>query len=588
MFSKLVSNINLSLTYFKSQLLIIMFTALLVLGHFSNGIKFCINSLFFGILTNNRVIYSDALVDILFIIFSLSLFFSFYFFIKYFFFNKNITFFVKQFSYFFISFQSFLFLLLSNFMLMVLPVLRYFQTSNQISTDTLTDCNNINLFSHSNVKHVRLVYGVLIEYSVSINQAFFKSLFFFDGMSIWLCWLLFSIGFVMTSGNIKVNKKRFNNYFFITNTYSYLLNSILVLLLLCFITKDVFIFFISFEMTLMPLFVHMCIHGSRINKNQAVKFLVLYTLIGSIFLWYSILFLIEAAGTSDYNEIRWFIFNSMSCHTKKILFILLFLGFAFKVPMVPFHQWLVLAHVEAPTNGSILLAALLLKVGGYGIYRFVYLLFPEEVFLFSDFIIPILILASTYATILAIKQIDIKRFIAYTSISHMNFSLIGLFSGFEAGLLGFFHTMISHGIIAAALFYLIGFLYSKCGFRDSSRLSGLGDIMPIFSIFWFIFSMANLGLPSLSAFPGEFFIIFSLCLKNFYLVPVLFLNFFLTAVYTFFQISKLLFGSSKFYSSLKKSDLSSEAVSVLFYLLFWSITIGTVPSIIFNTISICF
>lgn len=173
----------------------------------------------------------------------------------------------------------------------------------------------------------------------------------------------------------------------------------------------------------------------------------------------------------------------MSCHTKKILFILLFLGFAFKVPMVPFHQWLVLAHVEAPTNGSILLAALLLKVGGYGIYRFVYLLFPEEVFLFSDFILPILILASTYATILAIKQIDIKRFIAYTSISHMNFSLIGLFSGFEAGLLGFFHTMISHGIIAAALFYLIGFLYSKCGFRDSTRLSGLGDIMPIFSIF---------------------------------------------------------------------------------------------------------
>lgn len=588
MFNKLVSNINLSLTYFKSQLLIIMFTVLLVLGHFSNGIKFCINSLFFGIFTNNRVIYSDALVDILFIIFSLSLFFSFYFFIKYFFFNKNITFFVKQFSYFFISFQSFLFLLLSNFMLMVLPVLRYFQISNQISTDTLTDCSNINLFSNSNVKHVRLVYGVLIEYSVSINQAFFKSLFFFDGMSIWLCWLLFSVGFVMASGNVKVNKKRFNNYFFITNTYSYLLNSILILLLLCFITKDVFIFFISFEMTLMPLFVHMCIHGSRINKNQAVKFLVLYTLIGSIFLWYSILFLIEAAGTSDYNEIRWFIFNSMSCHTKKILFILLFLGFAFKVPMVPFHQWLVLAHVEAPTNGSILLAALLLKVGGYGIYRFVYLLFPEEVFLFSDFILPILILASTYATILAIKQIDIKRFIAYTSISHMNFSLIGLFSGFEAGLLGFFHTMISHGIIAAALFYLIGFLYSKCGFRDSTRLSGLGDIMPIFSIFWFIFSMANLGLPSLSAFPGEFFIIFSLCLKNFYLVPVLFLNFFLTAVYTFFQISKLLFGSSKFYSSLKKSDLSSEAISVLFYLLFWSITIGTVPSIIFNTISICF
>ena len=416
---------------------------------------------------------------------------------------------------------------------------------------------------------------------------FINNNFFLDGVSLWLLWLVITVAYVISFSSYK-KKVIFNNFMFKKYyIYNNLLNSILILMVVCFLTKDIFVFFLAFEAILVPLFLYIILQGSRLNKIFAVKYLVIYTIVGSIFLWYAVSYIVEVLGVSNFDYLKWVILNSLSSGTRKVLFLSLFLGFAFKVPMVPFHHWLVIAHVEAPTNGSIILAALLLKVGGYGMYRFVYNLFPLEVFQFSNEILSLSVFGFTYATILAVRQVDVKRYIAYTSIAHMNFSLIGLFSCTEIGILGYIHIMISHGIISTAMFYLIGHLYSILNFRDSIRLSGMAYKFPKFSIFFFIFSIANMGIPLFSGFPGEFFILTSLVYTNEFYAILVFAGFMFSGVYNFLQINKILFSGYNTSISLKKNeDLDSVSILVLFSLLFWSLVFGLFPDIITKNVEI--
>jgi len=425
----------------------------------------------------------------------------------------------------------------------------------------------------------------------TLNLTFFFSKIdlniFKDGITFWLLWLVSLVFFVISFGtNKKLYKKNiiFENF----HVYNHLLILILILMVICFSIKNILIFFISFETILIPLFLHIMFQGSRLNKIQAIKYLVMYTLIGSAFLWYTISYFIEIAGSADFDQLRWVLIEYSTVGTRRLLFILLFLGFAFKVPLVPFHHWLIIAHVEAPTNGSIILAALLLKVGGYGLYRFAYTIFPMESLYFSNEILVISLFGYTFATILAIRQIDLKRYIAYTSIAHMNFSLLGLFSTFNVGILGYVHLMISHGIIASAMFFLVGYIYSILNFRDTVRLSGLAYNFPKFSFFFFIFSMANMGLPLFSGFPGEFFIIISIISNNIYFGLFIFFGFIFSGVYNFFQLNKVLFSTSMNLLNLKKKDdLSSTSIIVLSVLLYWSLALGLFPDIVTQNVEIC-
>ena len=426
---------------------------------------------------------------------------------------------------------------------------------------------------------------IVKQFSVGENFPL-STLVFVDGATGWLLWLVTLVAYVVLLGsnNLK-DKLKHSNY---TNSFTALstmsIYSIIISVTICFLTKNVFLFFIYFELILIPLIVLLASQGSRGNRLVAIKYLACFTLIGSIFLWVPILYMVELIGSTNFDNLQMLI----SCHTssglRKILFLSLLTGFFFKVPVVPMHHWLIIAHVEAPTSGSIILAALLLKIGGYGIYRFCFTLFPIESFIYSHYIIALSLFGYTVATVLAIRQVDVKRFIAYTSISHMNYSLMGLFSGSEVGVFGFFHTMISHGIIATAMFYLVGHLYSVLGYRDTVRVSGLADTLPIFSFFWFIFSVANMGLPLFSAFPGELFILIALSETCAVLPVFTFVGFFFTGVYTFLQINKMLFstyrGSPLVLSINGTSDLPSRGIAILSVLLITSIALGLSPDLI--------
>lgn len=231
-----------------------------------------------------------------------------------------------------------------------------------------------------------------------------------------------------------------------------------------------------------------------------------------------------------------------------------------------------------------LLAGLILKLGGFGILRFVLLLFPVESCTFKYYVIALCCIGYTFATFAAIRQLDVKRFIAFTSIAHMNFSLGALFTMQKMGFMAFFHTMISHGFIATGLFFMVGFLYNQIGSRDSLHVRGLATTSPIFSTYWFIFSMANAGMPMLSGFPGEFFGLASLSSVNFFMVFWFGIGFYFTAVYIFMNVTFILFGTPDIlFARFRDLDRSSQAN--LLYLVIFVVAFGICPDIIFSTVS---
>ena len=266
-----------------------------------------------------------------------------------------------------------------------------------------------------------------------------------------------------------------------------------------FTSLDLFLFYIFFEGTLVPMFLIIGIWGGQNRIYAAYKFF-LYTLLGSVLMLLAMLWMAHEAGTTSIPELKRFAFDPA---VQPILWLAFFASFAVKMPMWPVHTWLPDAHVQAPTAGSVILAGILLKLGGYGFILFNVPMFPQASEMFRPLVFTLSVIAIVYTSLVAWRQTDIKKLIAYSSVAHMGFVTLGIFAGNDVGMQGAIFQMISHGLISGALFLCVGVVYDRMHTREIAFYGGLTSRMPWYAAIFLMFTMANVGLPGTSGFIGE-------------------------------------------------------------------------------------
>jgi len=368
---------------------------------------------------------------------------------------------------------------------------------------------------------------------------------------------------VMTARNVKYRLKETYILLFISQ----------FLLLNAFTMTEILLFYIFFEALLIPIFLLIGIWGSQKNKIFAANQFFIYTLFGSFFMLIGIILLYLFIGSSNIFILKNYL---ISFQFEKILFILFFIGMYNKIPLIPGHLWLPQAHVEAPTTGSILLAGVLLKLGSYGFLRFLVFLFPKACFYFLPLIIALTILSIVFSSITVLRQLDLKRIIAYSSIAHMNFLVSAIFVKNLLALTGSLLLQIAHGLSSSALFFIVGILYDRYKTRNIYYYSGLVTILPFLCFFFFVFSLANLGFPGTVNFISEFLLFLGL-FKALPSIAILSLSgIFFSAIYSFILVTRIAFGPAtcfiKYYY-----DITRREFLILFPITILTIITGFVP-----------
>jgi proton-translocating NADH-quinone oxidoreductase chain M len=371
------------------------------------------------------------------------------------------------------------------------------------------------------------------------------------------------------------------------NSIKYRLKEFLLLMLIIefllinvFCVLDILFFYIFFESILIPMFLLIGIWGSRTEKINAAFQFVLYTLFGSVLMLLAIILIYFHLGTTDYDMV---LTTTYSKSRQIILWLAFFASFAVKTPMLPFHIWLPKAHVEAPTAGSVLLAGVLLKMGTYGFIRFSLPLFPYASQYFTPLIYVMSILAIIYSSLTTIRQIDLKRIIAYSSVAHMNFVLVGLFSNNLQAVEGSIILMLGHGLVSSGLFLAIGFLYDRYHTRILRYYSGLITIMPVYGIILFILILANISLPTTSNFIGEFLILLGTFKVNSSVAFFTGIGMILGGVYSMWLYNRIMFNTvSK--SIIYYCDLNRREFFVFIPLLLLIFLMGIYPNIFLDVL----
>ena len=409
-----------------------------------------------------------------------------------------------------------------------------------------------------------------------------------DGLSVWLVILTTFIMPIAILSTWKAVEKRHTAFY----AFLLLLESAMIGV---FVSLDLLVFYLFFEASLVPMFFLIGIWGGENRIYAAVKFFI-FTALGSLLMLVAIIALYylhadqTGIGTFDYVVLL----NSLKLgnlvfagSTGAVLFWGFALAFMIKVPVFPFHTWLPDAHTEAPTAGSVILAAVLLKMGTYGLMRFCFGLFPEASREFAWIFIILAIIGIIYGALVAMVQPDIKRLVAYSSVAHMGFVILGMFSFTEMGMQGALFVMLAHGVTTGALFLLVGFIYERRHTRAITEYGGLSNVMPIYATIFVITTMASIGLPFLNGFVGEFLTMIGMWQSNSVAHPWIATMFagtgvIFAAVYLLWMVQRVFFGKLTNPKNKTLTDLSWREIGLIAPLLFLMVYMGVYPAPFLN------
>ena len=410
-----------------------------------------------------------------------------------------------------------------------------------------------------------------------------------DGLSLWLVILTTFIMPISVLSTWHAVEKRPTAFY----VFLLLLESAMIGV---FVSLDLLVFYLFFEASLVPMFFLIGIWGGQNRIYAAVKFFI-FTALGSLLMLVAIIGLYalhsEATGTGTFDYVT--LMNSLQAgnmvfagSTATLLFLAFALAFSIKVPLFPFHTWLPDAHTEAPTAGSVILAAVLLKMGTYGLMRFNFTLFPEASREFAPLFIVLAIIGIIYGALVAMVQPDVKRLVAYSSVAHMGFVVLGMFSFTEWGMQGALYQMLNHGVSTGALFLLVGFIYERRHTRQISDFGGLANVMPIYATIFVITSMSSVGLPFLNGFVGEFLIMVGMWKStilsigdganwNYIATMLAGTGVIFAAVYLLWMIQRVFFGKITNEKNRGLADLSWREIGLIAPLLFLMVYMGVYP-----------
>jgi NADH-quinone oxidoreductase subunit M len=388
-----------------------------------------------------------------------------------------------------------------------------------------------------------------------------------DGISLWFIPLTAFITVIVVIAGWEVIQTKVSQYM-----GAFLILSGLMIGVFC--ALDGVLFYVFFEATLIPMFIIIGIWGGANRVYAAVKFF-LYTFFGSLLMLVALLYLYLKSGT----------FDILAWHTLPIpmsaqilVFLSFFMAFAVKVPMWPVHTWLPDAHVEAPTGGSVVLAAIMLKLGGYGFLRFSLPITPDASHYLSAFVITLSLIAVIYIGLVAMVQADMKKLVAYSSIAHMGFVTLGFFMFNDISVQGGIVQMISHGFVSGAMFLCIGVLYDRMHSRQIVDYGGVVNTMPKFAAFFVLFSLANAGLPATSGFIGEFMVILGAVQFNFWIGMLAATALILGAAYSLWLVKRVIFGEVGNTQVAQLIDLNRREFLILGLLAIAVIAMGVYPA----------
>jgi NADH-quinone oxidoreductase subunit M len=414
--------------------------------------------------------------------------------------------------------------------------------------------------------------SVVFELLIFPGKPVFRPGLFLDGLSLTFLILTTFTVFITVLSVISSNKFQevpsYKGYFITIFLIEFFLIG-------AFLTTDTFLFYICFEGASLPMFFMIGIWGSGFRRIKASYYFFMYTFIGSLSMLIAICVISTVCPSTDVILLSRY---QLLPQVQYAVWVLLFIFFAIKIPIFPFHIWLPEAHVEAPTEGSVILAALLLKLGGYGFIRFMLRICPDTIVYYSPLVYTMAILSIVYASLTAIRQVDIKRIIAYSSIAHMNMSILGIFSLNQEALSGAIFLMFGHGLVSAALFFLIGVLYKRYGTRSIYYFGGFTQVMPLFAFFFLFFSFANTGIPGTVNFVGEIIIFLGLCQSSFLIFFIAGAGFILSVIYSIWLYNRVCFGNLQTEYFPIFSDLNYKEIAVLSLLLIPTLFLGVYPN----------